>query len=174
MEVTINLDELIKYPDLTAGDIYELAKKSNGIDCTLPENFGWIEREGLIKITDTFEFVLLEKGEKIFGKKLDTILELAKEIRDLFPSGVRSGGYLVKSSEIDIADKLKKFFKKHKYTHEQVIEATKRYIEGKRNANWNYIQQAQYFIEKNGVSNLASECGNLNENSIDVKTNIML
>ena len=94
---------------------------------------------------------------------MDSILELAKQIRDVYPVGIKSGGYLVKSSEIDIADKLRKFFKKHKYTHEQVLEATKKYVRRKRHENWAYMQRAIYFIEKDGSSNLAAEIDNLKE-----------
>lgn len=127
----------------------------------LPTSAENLEHNGYIKIISDTEFILLEKGIRLFGKKSNSLMELAGQIRELFPSGVRSGGYLVRSSEADIADKLRKFFKKHKYTQEEVIAATSKYIDVKRRDGYKYIQRAIYFIEKDGVSTLASECAGL-------------
>jgi len=92
------------------------------------------------------------------------IIELAEKIRDLFPVGVKSGGYPVRSSVVDIADKLRKFFKKHKsYTQEQVLEATTKYVNRKRGEGYSYMQKAVFFIEKDGMSTLASEIDSLSE-----------
>lgn len=152
-------DESILYGmftfDTTEEDIAEIYKE-------------W-EDWGLIKIIGTGlkDISLRPLGIELIGETtVDEVTELASKIRDLFPKGVKSGGYLVRSSEGDIADKLRKFFKKHKYTTEQVLKATKNYVSRKESENYAYMQRATYFIEKDGVSNLAAECDNLSEETV--------
>lgn len=131
--------------------------------------YGRLEYMGLIKITgDKLKDISIrDLGLELIGQsKSDSIIELANKIRDLFPVGVKSGGYPVRSSVVDIADKLRKFFKKHKsYTQEQVIEATTKYVNRKKNEGYSYMQKAVFFIEKDGMSTLASEIDALQETS---------
>lgn len=129
-----------------------------------------MENIGFIKITgDGYKNISIrDLGLELIGQsKSDSIIELAEKVRDMFPKGVKSGGGYVRSEVVDIADKLRKFFKKHKYTQEEVLEATKRYVERKRNEGYSFMHQAVYFIEKNNISLLATECGNLKENEKD-------
>lgn len=132
----------------------------------IDELYQVLERKGLIKIVgEGYKDVSIrDLGLELIGQsKSDTVIELAEKIRELFPRGVRSGGKLVKSSTADIADKLRKFFKKHKYSQEQVLNATERYIQYYRQKDWAFMQAAIYFIEKDGVSALASEIDNLKD-----------
>ena len=127
-----------------------------------------LESSGILKITgDSLKDVSIrDLGLELIGQsKSDSIIELAEKIREMFPKGVKSGGYPVRSSTVDIADKLRKFFKKHKYTQEQVLEATKRYVERKGREGYSYMQKAVFFIEKDGSSTLAAECDNLKDES---------
>ena len=132
--------------------------------------FETLEKVGLVKLVgDKWKDVSIrDLGLELIGQsKSDSIIELAEKVRDMFPKGVKSGGGYVRSEVVDIADKLRKFFKKHKYTQEEVLEATKRYVERKRNEGYSFMHQAVYFIEKNNISLLATECGNLKENEKD-------
>jgi len=126
-----------------------------------------LESKGFVKITgeDLKDVSIRDLGLELIGQsKSDSIIELANKIRDLFPVGVKSGGYPVRSSVVDIADKLRKFFKKHKsYTQEQVLEATTKYVNRKRGEGYSYMQKAVFFIEKDGMSTLASEIDSLSE-----------
>lgn len=125
-----------------------------------------LELSGLAKITGEGirDISIRDLGLELIGQsKSDSIMELAEQIRDLFPKGVKSGGKLVRSSSADIAEKLRKFFKKHKYSQEQVLEATKRYVNSFRQKNFVFMQAAVYFIEKDGVSSLAAECDGVRE-----------
>ena len=136
---------------------------------TPKELYNDLQEWGFIKIIgDGYKDISLRPlGIELIGETtVDEVTELASKIRDLFPKGVKSGGYLVRSSEGDIADKLRKFFKKHKYTTEQVLKATKNYVSRKESENYAYMQRATYFIEKDGVSNLAAECDNLSEEAV--------
>lgn len=147
-------DELVKFFIRESGDI---------------DYYMYLEARGFIKITGDGlkEVSIRDLGLELIGQsKSDSIIELANKIRDLFPVGVKSGGYPVRSSVVDIADKLRKFFKKHKsYTQEQVIEATTKYVNRKKNEGYSYMQKAVFFIEKDGMSTLASEIDALQETS---------
>jgi len=126
---------------------------------------------GLVKVVgdrlDSIDISIRDLGLELIGQsKSDSIIELAEKIRDLFPVGIKSGGYPVRSSVVDIADKLRKFFKKHKsYTQEQVLEATTKYVNRKKGEGYSYMQKAVFFIEKDGMSTLASEIDALQESS---------
>lgn len=130
-----------------------------------------LESSGIIKITGDGlkDISVRDLGLELIGQsKSDNIIEFAEKFKELFPKGIKSGGYPVRSSTSDIADKLRKFFKKHKYSQEQVLEATKRYIDRKSNEGYSFMQTAVYFIEKNGVSNLAAECDSMKEDKSEV------
>ena len=143
--------------------------RSDTPDEDIKEIYSEWEDYGLIKVVGDGlkEVSIRDLGLELIGQsKSDSIIELANKIRDLFPVGVKSGGYPVRSSVVDIADKLRKFFKKHKsYTQEQVLEATTKYVNRKKNEGYSYMQKAVFFIEKDGVSTLASEIDGLQETS---------
>jgi hypothetical protein len=79
---------------------------------------------------------------------------------DLWPEGIKSGGYYVKSDNHAVARKMKRFFKQYPYSKEDVFEVTKHYLQIKQNEGWKGIQLAHYFIDKEGLSNLAMYCKN--------------
>lgn len=118
------------------------------------------EELGLIKITgENFkDFSLRDSGRKLLSfDDTDTLRELARKMIDLFPVGVKSGGYPVRASVNDVTDKLKKFLKNNKYTHEEILKATERYVNRKKLENYSFMQRIVYFIEKDKFSSLASE-----------------
>lgn len=75
--------------------------------------------------------------------------ELAKSIQELFPKGFKGGTvYPWRDSTKVIAERLTLFFKKFgEYSREEVINATKRYVES-FNGNTQYMQVLKYFILK--------------------------
>lgn len=81
----------------------------------------------------------------------------------LFPKGVKSGGYYIKSNKEDCLKKMIKFLKVRKYTKKQIFEATKNYVDRKAKENYAYMMKAEYFIEKDGVSSLSTEIENIGE-----------
>lgn len=59
-----------------------------------------------------------------------------------------------------------KFVFLYLYTREEIFEATKRYVQRFSLKNYNYMQIAHYFIEKQGVgSSLEAECESLKKDS---------
>lgn len=109
-------------------------------------------------ITDLFVEDFVEKPipSKLNSNKVE---EWIDEWIDLFPKGVKSGGYLVRSDRGSCLNKMKKFIKSYpEYDKEIIMRATKDYVNYYRMKQWNYMQVAHYFISKNEVSNLASNC----------------
>lgn len=90
---------------------------------------------------------------EISGKEDDDRFNnLADKLRELFPTGRKSGTQLQwRDSTKIIAQRLKIFVKKFdvKFTDEQAIEATKKYISG-FNGNYQFMQVLKYFIMKAG------------------------
>lgn len=82
---------------------------------------------------------------------------------ELFPKGVKSGGYYIKSNKEDCLKKMIKFLKVRKYTKKQIFEATKNYVDRKAKEDYAYMMKAEYFIEKDGVSALSTEIENIGE-----------
>lgn len=90
---------------------------------------------------------------EISGKEDDNRFNnLADKLRELFPTGRKPGTQLQwRDSTKIIAQRLKIFVKKFdvKFTDEQAIEATKKYISG-FNGNYQFMQVLKYFIMKAG------------------------
>jgi len=78
---------------------------------------------------------------------------------NLFPKGVKSGGYLVRSDKHGCTNKMKKFIKKYpEFTKDIILKATYDYLQYYRMKNWNFVSLAHYFIEKNSMSILSGQC----------------
>ena len=75
---------------------------------------------------------------------------LADKLRDIYPSGkIYNTNYYYKCNRQDIINKLKTFFKMYgtKYTDEQIINATQKYVNS-FNGNYAYLKLLKYFICK--------------------------
>ena len=89
---------------------------------------------------------------------------LAVEMARLFPSGVKTGTNVYwKGNRKDNVQKLQKFFKLYgQYTKEEVLEATKRYVEKNKN-NLTTMRVLKYFILKDNESDLATTLENISQ-----------
>ena len=75
---------------------------------------------------------------------------LADKLRDIYPSGkILNTNYYYRCNRQDIINKLKTFFKMYgtKYTDEQIINATQKYVNS-FNGNYAYLKLLKYFIWK--------------------------
>lgn len=147
-----------------------------------------LERKQFIKITE--ECVGYDEGEiapnlecfelrvratELFDTKSVDLESLANKLREIFPARVRGGaGKPVRSSQREVIEKLKKFFKYYPLTKEEdVLNAATKYIENRRRVSWIYITQLDYFIFKDSSSMLAAEIDNLKEdeeiNTFDIE-----
>lgn len=133
-------------------DTFDLASKQGLITYNHLDRYNLpiqpkLTREGVELVESIFlnsEF----KGDK--GVDTDRYDELADKLRELYPKGRKEGtSYLWRDSHAKIANKLRTLVKKYnfKFTDEQAINATKRYIES-FNGNYSYMQLLKYFILK--------------------------
>lgn len=133
-------------------DTFDLASKQGLITYNHLDRYNLpiqpkLTREGVELVESIFlnsEF----KGDK--GVDTDRYDELADKLRELYPKGRKEGtSYLWRDSHVKIANKLRTLVKKYnfKFTDEQAINATQRYIES-FNGNYSYMQLLKYFILK--------------------------
>ena len=109
---------------------------------------------------DTYKDIFIrQEAHDLFNTSNIDIDALAIEMRNLFPNGVKTGGYSVKCHPKVIALKLKKFIKEYpEFNRDTIIEATTKYVEDRRKHNWSYMKTIQYYIYKDNISTLASDC----------------
>jgi len=101
--------------------------------------------------------------------KTSSLEEFVENYRNLFPSGVKSGNRLVKGDKHGCLTKLKTFSIKYpEYTKEDILEATKVYIDLCRKRNYDKMTSADYFIEKDKLSMLASYCEDIKTRGVQV------
>jgi hypothetical protein len=134
---------------------------------------------GLVK-KDGQGYALTEKWYEVRGETVThkDIRQLCKEYLELWPQGVKSGGYYVRSGFNSIFPKLQRFVRNNRsYTPETILKATRMYIEEKRKENWSYMTLAEYFIFKDGSSRLEDYCqailDNVTEEEEKVRGNIV-
>lgn len=115
------------------------------------------ERELLSKLNDTpyptmhwddeVCRVMLESDKSV--PVVDRCQALAESLRELFPKGLKVGSSAWRGNVREITLRLQKFFKIYgdRWSDEQIIEATKKYIEH-FNGNYTYMRILKYFIMK--------------------------
>lgn len=107
------------------------------IDGYIPNNNKYSEIESLI-------------AESNNADKINSIEELAKALRDLFPEGKKLGtNYYWRDSNAIITKRLSTFFSRYgnTYSNEDILKATKNYVES-FDGNYQYMQLLKYFIFK--------------------------
>lgn len=101
------------------------------------------------KVKDLVSTIAIDSDKSVIDKDAEFI-ELANELRELYPAG-RKGGttYMWRGTTAEIAKKLKTLVVKYKYsfTREQVLKATKEYISS-FNGNYKKMRLLKYFILK--------------------------
>lgn len=93
---------------------------------------------------------ILAESTDVVAKRTTNIEELADKLRNVYPSGkIYNTNYYYRCNRQDIINKLKTFFKIYgtKYTDEQIINATQKYIKS-FNGNYTYLKLLKYFIWK--------------------------
>ena len=115
------------------------------------------DRELLSKITnspcptmhwdDEVSSVLLESDKTV--PLADRCASLAEQLREMFPKGIKTGNAAWRGNVREITLRLQKFFKLYgnKWTDEEIIEATQRYIEHFK-GDFTYMRILKYFIMK--------------------------
>lgn len=101
------------------------------------------------KVKDLVSTIAIDSDKSVIDKD-DEFIELANELRELYPAGRKEGTtYMWRGTTAEIAKKLKTLVVKYKYsfTREQVLKATKEYISS-FNGNYKKMRLLKYFILK--------------------------
>lgn len=101
------------------------------------------------KVKELVSTIAIDSDKSVIDKDAEFI-ELANELRELYPAGKKEGTtYMWRGTTAEIAKKLKTLVVKYKYsfTREQVIKATKEYISS-FNGNYKKMRLLKYFILK--------------------------
>lgn len=174
MTITIDLEVLKEY-GITPNEYVYLVYLIKGKPCDIKLELTYerLTAMGLIKFGSTHnpvpkltqKSILLLKNidndiKKDFNEKDEIPVEdWIDEYRNLFPKGVRSGGYLVKGSKQGCINKMKRFLSSNpNFNRDIILVVTKDYVNRKKKDGYRLMKMADYFIEKQGVSMLFAEC----------------
>ena len=129
------------------------------------------------KVKELVSTIAIDSDKNVIEKDAEFI-ELANELREVYPAGRKEGTtYMWRGITAEIAKKLKTLVVKYKYsfTREQVIRATKEYVSS-FNGNYKKMRLLKYFILKSEKDaddnvNVISELMTLieNEGQIDAQ-----
>lgn len=109
------------------------------------------------KLVDPYTSSLTEKALNLL--KLEVITnDWIEDWRNLFPKGYKQGSIPLRGDRASIEKKFKKFFRTYDFTTEEIMQATKRYLKEQSETDYSYCKVAQYLIDKDGTSALASLC----------------
>jgi len=171
MTITIN-DVLIQQKELTVAEFLYLLPMYLRIDINSVDKRSLSERgfigERLRFNTETNKIerqghFMMDKGNGLIRDILldsddavapvDSLEGLAKAMQELFPKGKKDGtNYYWRGNTPEIIRKLQIFFKRYgDIPNEQVIDATRHYVESFRDSNSPYMQLLKYFIWKDKI-----------------------
>lgn len=138
-------------------------------------NLGYIEKKNInnrsinlnnLQTTEVFKKILTGEEES------ENVENWINDWYNLWPVGVKTGGYYLKTDKKGSLHKMKRFLVKHpEYTREDIMQATKNYLNEQSIKGYTYTKLAPYFIEKENLSVLAGECEILKETTPDVEHN---
>lgn len=122
------------------------------------------------KVKDLITTIIIDSDKNVIDKDSE-FLELANEMRELYPKGKKEGTtYLWRGTTAEVAKKLKTLVVKYGYSFskEQVLKATKEYVNS-FNGNYKRMRLLKYFVLKSEKDaddnvNIISELMSLIEN----------
>lgn len=97
------------------------------------------------------DYILLNSDKDLpEGTNLENLVE---KMRNLFPEGKKEGTtYYWRGNQTELIRKLRVFYKKYgKYSEEDILDATKRYVES-FNGDYRFMQLLKYFIIKSSIN----------------------
>ena len=119
-----------------------------------------VKDKGIYRITQHWSDVLdeiLSDSSGTIEKSDEELLELAKQMRELYPQGKMKNRYgqptpyYYRCNNSEVVKKLKKFFTIFgNYSNEEILDATKRYVASFR-GNYANMRLIKYFILKDDV-----------------------
>lgn len=161
MNITINKEACSKN-GISFGEVLVLLAAANNVDLSKSRQI--LISTGLVTSygnTGNSDCRITQKGSEILNNcivdsidyeksKEDRLVALAEKMRELYPAGRKEGtNYMWKGTTAEIVRKLKTLETKYKFkfTDEQALNATKKYVQS-FNGNYRYMQLLKYFILK--------------------------
>lgn len=146
MTISEVLAVLLVKTDVDIGELFNSLKEK---EVLVPKNTLLGESLFITQKWDDIVCNILLTSENTIPSE-DRIEKLASELMQIFPKGKKEGTNTYWRGNLkDTKLKLKKFFKLYgtKYTDEQIIEATKKYVDS-FNGNYSFMRVLKYFIWK--------------------------
>lgn len=145
----LSLEELLMLMLLKNGcNLQVLIEEMLKRDLIVPNMFG---NYSITQYWDNqMQKVLLESDKDV--PEDNDLNYLVGQLRNLFPKGIKNGSVAWRGNNREITLRLQKFFKiyDNRYSDEDIIEATKKYVES-FNGNYTYMRILKYFILKDEV-----------------------
>lgn len=149
-----------------------------GINLTQILEYGFIVEDdvGYCLTEDGLAFINNMEIKEVEVVKLPTKaerFELVDKLRELFPEGKKTGtSKYWRGNRGDVGEKLKKFFEKYGvYEDEKIIEAAQKYINSFGD-NKQLMRTLEYFILKDGNSDLATILENVDSVKSDSQNDL--
>jgi hypothetical protein len=118
-----------------------------------------LEQSGYLK-NSAEGIILRDKCHELFKKGIpnkESVETWIEEWRNLFPTGVKSGGRPVRGDKKGVVAKMVSFVKANPtITKEEIMDATKQYVFDSSLKSYQYMICADYFISKNNSSMLGA------------------
>lgn len=165
MNICLDENALARH-DITLGQMLLLIAISNNINLEREEEA--LIGNGLITARYNSDYVLTgwrvtNKGDMMIASVIldserykhqpDRLVNLAVQLKEIYPEGKKEDtNYYWAEGKALIVRRLKAFFKKYgnDFTDEQIIDATRKYVEGFR-GSYKYMKLLKYFIFKEKV-----------------------
>ena len=117
----------------------------------------------LFNTVEDNDFKIIKLGSRKV-KVTNNVIELVGEYRSLFPKNILSGGHPVKGNQAACFVRMQEFKNSNpQITNEQILKATKAYVNERRMNNYAYMKTANYFIYKDSESILLSYIENIDD-----------
>lgn len=164
MKITIDEKVCLKHKMTPVEVFFALAVR--GSDSPMKELLNMENREILVKDRDVYKVTqhwsdvldeIISDSSGSIEKSDEELLELAKQMRELYPQGKmkdrygRMTPYYYRCNNSEVVKKLKKFFTIFgNYSNEEILDATKRYVASFQ-GNYSNMRLIKYFILKDDV-----------------------
>jgi hypothetical protein len=180
IDIKISANDYIIVYLMGVNEIWKLSKYLEAANLDITIAAGSLIERGFLKKTDktnkSLEFNNLDVTnllkELLNGKeKNENVENWITDWYELWPTGIKSGGYYLKTDKKGSLRKMKNFLINNpEYTRELIMKATQNYLLEQSIKGYSYTKLAPYFIIKDGISVLAGECEVL-ENNLDLIEN---
>ncbi len=168
MKILLNLSRL-KTLKITPNQLVYLIStfnKQENYFTISQDEIEYLQTQSFLKITKD-EIVLRAKTNNLMKElgisSVDNLEKLVDDYRALFPAGYKTFGLAIKGDRSNCLKKLKEFKTKYPYTNDEILEATRSYLAIKKKNKYEGTQISHYYIEKDGISNLASMCESIRD-----------